>query len=91
MSIPFQFTMDAPIEVVWAKINDWSHDHSWVQGSQVWTRACKYAGPLPQLMMTHCAQQHSCSRCICMTSRCLRHTTQHLLVHQNEPPLTQCL
>ena len=35
VSIPFQFTMDAPIEVVWAKIDDWSHDHSWVQGSQV--------------------------------------------------------
>ena len=37
VSIPFQFTMDAPIEVVWAKIDDWSHDHSWVQGSQVST------------------------------------------------------
>ena len=42
VSIPFQFTMDAPIEVVWAKINDWSHDHSWVQGSQVWAGSCMF-------------------------------------------------
>ena len=35
VTVPFQFTMDAPVDVLWAKIDNWSNDYSWVQGSQV--------------------------------------------------------
>lgn len=35
VKIPMSVNMEAPVECLWARINDWSGDHTWVQGSQV--------------------------------------------------------
>ena len=42
VKIPFSTIIDAPVDCLWAKINDWSNDYSWVQDSQVrhtWSNA----------------------------------------------------
>ena len=49
MVIPFSIEMDAPIEVLWAKINNWAGDISWVKDAKVCT-----AG----LLHVRCQRQH---------------------------------
>lgn len=33
--IPMSVLMEAPVECLWARIDNWNSDHTWVQGSQV--------------------------------------------------------
>jgi len=35
VTIPFSTIIDAPVDCLWAHINAWSTDYSWVQHSQV--------------------------------------------------------
>ncbi len=35
VTIPFSTTIDAPVDCLWAKIDAWSTDYSWVEDTQV--------------------------------------------------------